>query len=70
MAARLCAAIGADELRVIEVTPRDYQGRPAHTYASLRPQAVDACIIAPAERFEAREVAVLDRRDFQASLIH
>jgi hypothetical protein len=27
MAARFCAAIGADELRLIEVTPHDYQPR-------------------------------------------
>jgi predicted nucleic acid-binding protein len=35
------------------------------TYASLRLQAVDACIVALAERLDLREVAALDRRDFQ-----
>jgi predicted nucleic acid-binding protein len=34
------------------------------TYASLRLQAVDACVIALAERFDLREVATLDRRDY------
>lgn len=33
------------------------------TYASLRLQVVDACIVALAERLNLREVAVLDRRD-------
>jgi predicted nucleic acid-binding protein len=49
------------------VTPHDYQ-RMAElltTYASLRLQAVDACVIALAERFDVREVAALDRREFQ-----
>ena len=66
LAARFCAAIAADELRVIEVTPHDY-GRMSElltTYASLRLQAVDACVIALAERFDLREVAALDRQDF------
>jgi hypothetical protein len=35
------------------------------TYASLRLQAVDACVVALAERLDVREVAALDRRDFQ-----
>ena len=35
------------------------------TYASLRLQVVDACIVALAERLDLREVAALDRRDFQ-----
>jgi predicted nucleic acid-binding protein len=66
LAARFCAAIGADELRVIEVTPHDYQrmSELLTSYASLRLQAVDACVIALAERFDLREVAALDRRDF------
>jgi uncharacterized protein len=34
------------------------------SYASLCLQAVDACVIALAERFDLREVAALDRRDF------
>ena len=34
------------------------------TYASLRLQVVDACVIALAERLDVREVAALDRRDF------
>lgn len=33
-------------------------------YASLRLQAVDACVIALAERFDLQEVATLDRRDY------
>ena len=66
LAAEFCAAIAEDELRVIEATPRDY-GRMAElltTYASLRLQVVDACVIALAERLDVREVAALDRRDF------
>jgi len=45
-----------DQLRVIEATPHDY-GRMAElltTYASLRLQVVDACVIALAERLGAR----------------
>ena len=56
LAAEFCAAIAADELRVIEATPHDY-GRLAElltTYASLRLQVVDACVIALAERLGAR----------------
>jgi uncharacterized protein len=66
LAAEFCAAIAADELRVIEATPHDY-GRMAElltTYASLRLQVVDACVIALAERLDVREVGALDRRDF------
>jgi len=66
LAAEFCAAIAADELRVIEVAPHDYR-RMAElltTYASLRLQAVDACVIALAERLDVREVGALDRRDF------
>jgi predicted nucleic acid-binding protein len=53
-------------LRVIEAAPHDYR-RMAElltTYASLRLQVVDACVIALAERLDVREVAALDRRDF------
>jgi predicted nucleic acid-binding protein len=66
LAAEFCAAIAADELRVIEATPHDYR-RMAEllaAYASLRLQVVDACVIALAERLDLREVAALDRRDF------
>jgi uncharacterized protein len=35
------------------------------TYASLRLQAVDACVVALAERLDLHEAAALDRRDFQ-----
>jgi uncharacterized protein len=65
LAAEFCAAVAADELRVIEATPHDYR-RMAElltTYASLRLQVVDACIVALAERLDLREVATLDRRD-------
>jgi predicted nucleic acid-binding protein len=67
LAAQFCAAIAADELRVIEVTPHDYRrmAELLSAYASLRLQAVDACVIALAERFDLREVAALDRRDFR-----
>jgi predicted nucleic acid-binding protein len=41
------------------------QGQAMFTYASLRLQVVDACIVALAERLDLREVAALDRRDFQ-----
>jgi hypothetical protein len=34
------------------------------TYSSARLQAVDACVIALAERLDLREVATLDHRDF------
>jgi uncharacterized protein len=64
-AAEFCAAVAADELRVIEATPHDYR-RMAElltSYASLRLQVVDACIVALAERLDLREVATLDRRD-------
>jgi uncharacterized protein len=53
-------------LRVIEATPHDYR-RMAElltSYALLRLQVVDACIVALAERVDLREVATLDRRDF------
>jgi uncharacterized protein len=67
LAAEFCAAIADDELRVIEVTPHDYRrmSELLTTYASLRLQVVDACVIALAERLDLREVATLDRRDFQ-----
>jgi uncharacterized protein len=67
LAAEFCAAIADDELRVIEVTPYDYR-RMAElltTYASLRLQVVDACVVALAERLDLHEVAALDHRDFQ-----
>jgi hypothetical protein len=35
------------------------------TYRSLHLQVVDACVVALAERLDVREVATLDRRDFQ-----
>jgi uncharacterized protein len=66
LASEFCAAVAADELRVIEATPHDYR-RMAElltTYASLRLQVVDACIVAVAERLDVREIAALDRRDF------
>jgi uncharacterized protein len=34
------------------------------TYASLRLQVVDACVIALAGRLDVRDVGALDRRDF------
>ena len=34
------------------------------TYAAIRLQAVDAAVVALAERLDLREVATLDRRDF------
>lgn len=67
LAAEFCAAIADDELRVIEVTPYDHR-RMAElltTYASLRLQVVDACVVALAERLDLHEVAALDHRDFQ-----
>lgn len=65
LAAEFCAAIASDELRVIEATPHDYRrmSELLTTYASLRLQVVDACIVALAERLDLREVAALDRRD-------
>ncbi|SFK68617.1 hypothetical protein SAMN05216275_13227 [Streptosporangium canum] len=66
LAAKFCAAIADDELRVIEATPHDYRrmSELLTAYASLRLQAVDACVIALAERFDLREVATLDQRDY------
>jgi predicted nucleic acid-binding protein len=66
LAADFCAAIAEDELRVVEVSPYDYRrmSELLSAYASLRLQAVDACVIALAERLDLREVAALDRRDF------
>jgi predicted nucleic acid-binding protein len=66
LAAEFCAAIAEDELRVIEATPHDYRrmAELLNTYASLRLQVVDSCVIALAERLDVREVASLDRRDF------
>ncbi|MFI7038227.1 hypothetical protein [Microbispora rosea] len=51
---------------MIEVTPHDYRrmSELLSAYASLRLQAVDACVIALAERFDLREVATLDQRDY------
>jgi uncharacterized protein len=66
LAAEFCAAIADDELRVIEATPHDYR-RMAElltTYTALRLQAVDACVIALAERLDVKEIATLDHRDF------
>jgi uncharacterized protein len=65
LAAEFCAAVAADELLVIEATPHDYR-RMAElltSYASLRLQVVDACIVALAERLDLWGVATLDRRD-------
>jgi uncharacterized protein len=66
LAAEFCAAIADDELRVIELTPHDYRrmSELLTAYASIRLQAVDAAVIALAERLDLREVATLDRRDF------
>ena len=66
LAAEFCAAIAADELRVIEATPHDYRrmAELLSTCVSLRLQVVDACVIALAERLDVREVGALDRRDF------
>jgi len=69
LAAEFCAAIADDELRVIEITPHDYR-RMAElltTYSSLRLQAVDACVIALAERLDLHEVAALDAGTFRWS---
>lgn len=65
LVAEFCAALAEDELRVIEATPHDYRrmAELLNTYSSLRLQVVDACVIALAERLDAREVAALDRRD-------
>jgi uncharacterized protein len=67
LAAEFCASIADDELRVIEITPYDYRRMAGllTTYASLRLQVVDACVVALAERLDLHEVAALDRRDFQ-----
>jgi predicted nucleic acid-binding protein len=67
LASEFCGAIADDGLRVIEVTPYDYR-RMAELltiYASLRLQVVDACVMALAERLDLREVAAVDRRDFE-----
>jgi uncharacterized protein len=61
LAAEFCAAIADDELRVIEVTPYDYRrmSELLRTCTSLRLQAVDACVVALAERLDLREIAAL-----------
>jgi hypothetical protein len=59
VAIAVCAAVAADELRVIEATLHDYR-RMAElltTYSSLRQQVVDVCIVALAERLDLCVVA-------------
>ena len=64
LASEFCAAVADDALRAFE-GPHD--GRRMSdllaTYSSARLQAVDACVIALAERLDLGEVATLDRRD-------
>jgi len=58
--------LGTDALTVIDLEPADYT-RAAHLveqYADLPLGAVDALVIAVAERLRVSEVATLDRRHF------
>ena len=60
------AALAAGELQLVDLQLSDY-GRAAELveqYADLPLGAVDACVIAVAERMDATEVATLDRRHF------
>jgi uncharacterized protein len=60
------AALAAGELELVDLQLSDY-GRAAELveqYADLPLGAVDACVIAVAERMGATEVATLDRRHF------
>ncbi|HEY0637759.1 MAG TPA: PIN domain-containing protein [Pseudonocardiaceae bacterium] len=60
-------ALGDQELRVEELVPADYRRAAELTaqYAALPLGAVDACVIATAERLGAVDVATLDRRHFR-----
>lgn len=64
--AAFLTTLGTDALTVIDLEPADYT-RAAHLvtqYADLPLGAVDAFVIAVAERLRATEVAALDRRHF------
>jgi predicted nucleic acid-binding protein len=58
----------ADErYELVELTDRDVQrmAEVARTYIDLRIDPTDASVIALAERFDVRQVATLDHRDFE-----
>lgn len=58
--------LGASDLHVVDLDPADYTRAAALVtqYADLPLGAVDACVIAVAERLRVSEVATLDRRHF------
>lgn len=64
--AAFLASLGAGELDVIDLETGDYTraAQLAETYANLPLGAVDALVVAVAERLRATEIATLDRRDF------
>jgi uncharacterized protein len=64
--AAFLASLGAAELDVVNLYPADYTraGELVKRYADLPLGAVDATVIAVAERLGVTEVATLDRRHF------
>ena len=64
--AAFLTSLGAGELTVLDLVPEDHL-RAADLvlqYADLPLGAVDACVVAAAERLDATQIATLDRRDF------
>lgn len=64
--AAFLTSLGSGELDIIALEAADYI-RAAHLvaqYADLPLGAVDACVMAVAERLRVREIATLDRRHF------
>ena len=58
--------LGAGDLQVVDLEPADYTraAQLVEQYADLPLGAVDATVIAVAERFRVSEIATLDRRHF------
>lgn len=67
LAATFLSALASEALDVVAPTSTDF-GRMAelvHRYASLPLDAVDAAVVATAERLGVTKVATIDRKDFQ-----
>jgi predicted nucleic acid-binding protein len=64
--AAFLASLGAAELEVVDLEPADYTraAQLVQQYASLPLGAVDATVLAVAERLTTTEIATLDRRHF------
>ncbi|CRK59882.1 hypothetical protein [Alloactinosynnema sp. L-07] len=60
------SALGEGELQVVNLLPVDYvrAAKLVEKYADLPIGAVDACVIAVAERLDVHEIATLDRKHF------